>query len=496
MTRRPAREAIVRGLARAIARFEEMAESEIMSLGDAGAGGKKRRRSTFFDKKIARSRALTALLDEELPDGDSLIAAAITEGDYWERSSLRPAFVNSPKDGAGDRNRLAKVALGLRRDMESASILECVERAVGCACGPQIPDWEYVGVNITPEDSESADIGGWQIAGFDYGRDQTLPINGAPGMSGDLNSPETYHSVFGYGLLRRPLNEFPVPTDDDEPRVLVWPLLTLNMALDPPVLAGPRYCVEPGRGSAAQYPGWGTPSEVFRWGYASEAGIGNRALVIPEAMLKDVAAFCRAAQRLIDFLDPRSKEQLARAADHFMFVKCHVLGSSSVPTLHSSETAFRLTAALECLLAGGSGGRVDLSRKVQQRASVLVGQDDSDRLRVRDVVSAGYSARSAYVHGDRERASDLLTLKSITRRVLAAWLVQSAHCQRQSGRFGGKYGVANLLDDALLSRQVFDAHVAEPRRRFLGEVAPSIPFPLSRYRSDYRSSGPLLNIFD
>ncbi len=52
--------------------------------------------------------------------------------------------------------------------------------------------------------------------------------------------------------------------------------------------------------------------------------------------------------------------------------------------------------SVECLLAGGDGGGTDLSRKVQQRAAVLVGADDDDRLQVRNTVGAGYAARSAY----------------------------------------------------------------------------------------------------
>ncbi|MER5905111.1 hypothetical protein ABT150_34370 [Streptomyces mirabilis] len=100
----------------------------------------------------------------------------------------------------------------------------------------------------------------------------------------------------------------------------------------------------------------------------------------------DVAAFCRAFLAGVAGLDARRLDQLARAADHFLFVNCHVLGNSlggaAASPLHLSEAALKLTMALESLLGGGDGGHADLSRKMQQRAAVLVGADDEDRLQV------------------------------------------------------------------------------------------------------------------
>ncbi|GAB1332045.1 hypothetical protein ACE1SV_63840 [Streptomyces sennicomposti] len=81
-----------------------------------------------------------------------------------------------------------------------------------------------------------------------------------------------------------------------------------------------------------------------------------------------------------------------------------------------SEAAPKLTMALESPLGGGDGGHADLSRKTQQRAAVLVGADDGDRLQVRNTVRTDYAARSAYAHGGKDKASDLQALRSVVCR--------------------------------------------------------------------------------
>lgn len=204
--------------------------------------------------------------------------------------------------------------------------------------------------------------------------------------------------------------------------------------------------------------------------------------------------------------------------------------------LHLSEAAFRLTAAMESLLTGGDGGhaevdsaallpgvtalrrhgvrspvqkptrralsrlwmrsasppaelrsRVEVGRKVQQRAAMLVGADDDDRLQVRNTAGAGYAARSAYAHGAKDKQSDLHTMRSVVRRVLTHWVVQAAYCTRLSGRHGGRDGLVNLLDDALFSHRLHQEHIIGPRNAFradggtppLPPVAPWDPGPLA-----------------
>ncbi|WP_433180661.1 hypothetical protein [Actinoallomurus sp. CA-150999] len=425
------------------------------------------------------------LIESELPDADAAAAAAIVETGYERQTPLRRHFANSRRGSKGYAIRIASIALSVLSSCENTSLSDAVERAVGYACGPEVAHWEYVCINLTSEASEPIDLGGWQLANFDYANDPTLPVKGAPGVAGDPYSPRTCHGA-GHGALRRLLSSRPVPVDDDGPRVLVWPLLALNLALDSPVIAGAYYRVEQGRRVIRENSPWPSPSEVSRWGYSIKPFESSTygPFSISSADLPNLSLFCRTFQGIVDLLDERRRGQLARAADHFLFVKCHVLGGlkgeAQVSTLHASEAAFRLTAALECLLAGGDGGRTDLSRKVQQRAAVLVGEDDDDRLRVRDVVGNGYSARSAYAHGDKDRESDLVALRSVARRVMTNWAAQAAHCARQTGRLSGGNGLANVLDDALLSHDLYREHVIEPRDRFQRDAGLAKPIQPQR----------------
>jgi hypothetical protein len=499
MTTTTARQELVDALELVVRRFRGMTAQEIKVLSQQLAGGGTRtRRSNPLLDALARGRVLEHLVQAELPD---VAASAAAVAGYEDRTPWRPRL---PKSPAGDRSlalQIAHACLKILASSEQFSIPEAVERAVGYVCGPQLADWEYVCVNVTLEGAPSADIGGWQLAAFDYAGDPLLPLTGAPGVAGDLLAPRALHEMHGFGLLRRPLTDDPVPVDDDRPRVLVWPVLALNLALAVPVVAGPRYLVEPGRHVLDPHLGWPLPSEVSRWGYTLAPQRQWPSYLIDRRQERDVAAFCRAFLAGVTGLDARRLDQLARAADHFLFVNCHVLGNSlggaAASPLHISEAALKLTMALESLLGGGDGGHADLSRKMQQRAAVLVGADDDDRLQVRDTVRVGYAARSAYAHGGKDKASDLQALRSVVCRVLVQWVAQAAHCSRMSGRHSGRDGLVNLLDDALLSHGLHQEHIVGPREAFRAAGGtPPLPTVGAWTPDRFRLAGPGLSPID
>jgi len=500
MTTTTARQDLQDALERVLRQFRGMTAQGIKALSQQLASGTRSRRPNALVDALARGRVLEHLLEAELPDADAA-ATAVVEAGYKDRTPWRPRLPNSQEGSRGLALQTARAALKVLASSDRFSVAEAVERAVGYMCGPQLADWEYVCVNVALEGSPSVDVGGWQLASFDYAADPLLPLTGAPGISGDLLAPRALHEMHGFGLLRRPLGSDPVPLDDDRPRVLVWPLLALNLALEVPVVAGPRYLVEPGRHVVRPHLGWPLPSEVSRWGYTLTPYRPWPSHVISRQHEADVAAFCRAFLTGVTGLEARRRDQLARAADHFLFVKCRVLGDSggdsAVSPVHLSEAAFRLTTALECLLTGGDGGRSDLSRKIQQRAAVLVGADDDDRLEVRNTVGAGYAARSAYAHGDKEKVSDLQALRSVVCRVLVHWVVQAVECTLLSGRHGGRDGLANVLDDALLSHRLHQEHIVGPRDAFRASggtppLPPVAPWAATRFRP----AGPGLSPID
>ncbi|MEV5989362.1 hypothetical protein AB0L85_31040 [Streptomyces sp. NPDC052051] len=498
MTTTTARQELQDALVLVVRQFLGMTAQEIKVLSQQLAGGTRTRHSNLLLDTLARGQVLEHLVQAEL-SADAASSAAVTG--YEDRTPWRPRLPNSPTGGRSLALQIAHACLKILASSDRFSITEAVERAVGYVCGPQLADWEYVCVNVTLEGAPSVDIGGWQLAAFDYAGDPLLPLTGAPGVAGDLLAPRALHEMHGFGLLRRPLTDDPVPVDDDRPRVLVWPVLALNLALAVPVVAGPRYLVEPGRHVLDPHLGWPVPSEVSRWGYTLAPQQQWPSYLIDRRQETGVAAFCRAFLAGTAGLDAGRLDQLARAADHFLFVNCHVLGNSLggavASPLHLSEAALKLTMALESLLGGGDGGHADLSRKMQQRAAVLVGADDEDRLQVRDTVRAGYAARSAYAHGGKDKVSDLQALRSVVCRVIVQWVVQAVHCSHLSGRHGGRDGLVSLLDDALLSHRLRQEHIVGPREAFRAAGGtPLLPTVAAWAPDRFRLAGPGLSPVD
>ena len=152
--------------------------------------------------------------------------------------------------------------------------------------------------------------------------------------------------------------------------------------------------------------------------------------------------------------------------DHYLFVRFRTYFGRrphrrEPPELHPSEAAFRWTVALESLLVSQSGP--DLSRKVSQRAAVLIGRSDAERLAIERVVRAAYSIRSTYAHGGADRspsAADLADIFAVTRGVITLWPVVASEHGRSLDR---------VLDNALLSHQVLADQVRQPIEQFLIE---------------------------
>jgi hypothetical protein len=459
-----------------------MTPQDIKALSQQLSNGRRPRRFNALTETLARGRILDHLLEAGFPDPAAVSSTALKTAS--EGSTARSLA-----------SQMARIALRIMASSDQFSISEAVERAIGYVCGPPLAEWEYICVNVTIADAPPADIGGWQLASFDYATDPHLPLTGAPGVAGDLLAPRVLHEMHGFGLLRRPVGSSPVAVDDDQSRVLVWPLLALNLALEIPVVAGPRYVVEPGRRVVRPHAGWPLPSEVSRWGYLLPPYCQQPSYVIGREDEAEVSAFCRAFLACAASLDARRRDQLARAADHFLFVKCHALSdprsTTAASPLHLSEAAFRLTAAMECLLAGGDGGHTEVSRKVQQRAAVLVGTADEDRLQVRNTVGVGYAARSAYAHGAKDKQSDLQALQAVVCRVLTNWVVQAAYSAQLSGRHGGREGLVSLLDDALLSDGLYQEHIIAPRDVFRAKGGtPPLPAVTLWDGTRFRLAGP------
>jgi hypothetical protein len=335
--------------------------------------------------------------------------------------------------------------------------------------GPPRPLWQYIAVSVAPA-FPLAVFGGWELAPIDLVRDGELPLG--YGYVHSPYSPGAFHLEHGYGALRHPSGEGDVPdqaSESDKP-VLTLPLLALNLASDHPVHAGVSYYVEPGRDIALR-PGvkpesadfCSHPRELHKWDDAGPRQVRpRRSRRLDAEATGQLARFAPELGSRLLRLDGRRRERLIRAADQYLIVAHRTPGSvgaaAAVPVMHEPEAAFRWISAVEGLLAADDGDRSDLTRKTAQRAAVLIGQDDDERLATRELVRHAYAARSAYAHGGSPKSVDLAVLRTVTRKIIVAWTVLSADAPGRA--------VSTVLDDALLSARTLDEAVRLPLRRF------------------------------
>src|SRR5712691_10170988 len=90
--------------------------------------------------------------------------------------------------------------------------------------------------------------------------------------------------------------------------------------------------------------------------------------------------------------------RLKRCAEHFLSAGTHAHGEGEVLTELNAEAVLHYVIALEGLLAGTDPDRADFRRKVSQRAAVLAGENDAERLEIARLVRSAYDVRSAYAH--------------------------------------------------------------------------------------------------
>jgi hypothetical protein len=157
-----------------------------------------------------------------------------------------------------------------------------------------------------------------------------------------------------------------------------------------------------------------------------------------------------------------SAVRLRRSAEHFLTAGDRAHGEGEVLSELNAETVLHYVIALEGLLSGGESPG-DLTRKVSQRAAILAGKDDAQRLAIEHLVSGAYSARSKYAHGDTPKGEiDLPKLREVVRRCLLARLVIGDPTSNGLLR--------EIADQALLSHEALERRVCKPLNEFWQRV--------------------------
>jgi hypothetical protein len=118
--------------------------------------------------------------------------------------------------------------------------------------------------------------------------------------------------------------------------------------------------------------------------------------------------------------------QLRCCAEHFLTAGEQAYGEGEVLPERKADAVLHYVIALEGLLAGDDDDRGDFTRKLSQRAAVLAGRNDAERLETRRLVRDAYWARSEYAHGgkpDTIGKIDLTKLRRVVRRCIRARLI-------------------------------------------------------------------------
>jgi hypothetical protein len=156
--------------------------------------------------------------------------------------------------------------------------------------------------------------------------------------------------------------------------------------------------------------------------------------------------------------------RLQHCAEHFLSASENAHGEGE--TLfdeYDADAVLHYVIALEGLIASADSDRQDFTRKVSQRAALLAGFNDTQRLEFARVLRAAYDARSKYAHGAKPGKVSLPDLRRIVRRCLLARLILGD--PTASGK-----SLAELTDDALLSHADLEGQISQPFEKFRQQI--------------------------
>ena len=267
----------------------------------------------------------------------------------------------------------------------------------------------------------------------------------------------------------------------------LWrPLLLLNIFDNPVLQLWAQYQVEPGRRIDKLFDDveWGVWT-LDEYTDIEQPRTGDFGEGVDLPMLRRFLAELSSMMPVDVKVEPNNKRtheqkekessavRLRRCAEHFLTAGDRAHGEGEVLSELNAETVLHYVIALEGLLTGAESP-TELTRKVSQRAAILAGKTDAQRLEIERLVSGAYGARSKYAHGDTPKGEiDLPRLRRVVRRCLLARLV-----------LGDPTPVGSLLqvaDQALLSQEVLERHIRQPLSEFWERVRDEQHSPMTRH---------------
>ena len=252
----------------------------------------------------------------------------------------------------------------------------------------------------------------------------------------------------------------------DRPARLLWqPLVALSLCANPVLRLWARNQVNPVDGSTScsnsvQWETW-TPdgrTELER-PKTGEFGLDANVPMMPRFPAELAPLMSTALST------KKSGARLRRCAEHFLTAGEQAHGEGEVLSELNANAVLHYVIVLEGLLAGDDPDRGEFTCKVSQRAAVLGGTNDGQRLDFEQLVRGAYRARSAYAHGSTPREIDLPQLRRVVCRCLHTRLLLGDPTEN------GPLHVA--ADRALLSQEVLERCIRKPFSEFMRRVRTS-----------------------
>ncbi|MEU0572249.1 hypothetical protein ABZ297_43555 [Nonomuraea sp. NPDC005983] len=410
---------------------------------------------------------------------DRETADAIAEspaGDAVRRAADAAARANRYLDGErGDRQagralqgdalfRLGVAAL-LRSNHEFNAEALAGQLAAYLAGPPEVL-WRYFVINIDWELPSPIDLGGWRLSrpGADEWRAQRpVPIaaDHAATQAWDPLLESGWHVVLAApdpelaparGLPLRLLSRGPSTRS-------AWaPLLAVNLWSDEPARIVAEYVVEPGRTvdclySSIPYTYTGSPGDEHEVPLLGPLHVDNSH---SEQLIRFLT---KITTRLTEQeLSTKLHDRIRRSAMRFLDTSDKV-GYHADVTFPDDEPQVVLNymTSLENLLSSDESPG-DLARRTAQRAAILIGEDDGDRLRTLRCVKDAYNVRNRIAHGSdphpRKLTEAATQIRSILRRALIAAIVL------------GETELGLLCDEALFSQETLRDKINDPLTEF------------------------------
>lgn len=362
--------------------------------------------------------------------------------------------------------------VGLLRSGEELDIDVLVSQLAGYLAGPPVPLQRLLVLSLDWELSGNLEIGGWRV--WRPSREEWISMAPVPASSRHSNG-FAWDPLLSFGehvvlsiedRSERPSKGFTLwPfASERHARSRAWvPLLAMSLWQDDPVGIFAEYLVENQRSVGTVFSS--IPSRIVGVDLDHEIEVPQLGPFVVDE--EESSAFFDYLGTISEMLDvwlavsPAKKkaattDRLQRCALRFLEASGYIGFGADVLYLEDQPQVLMLyVSALEHLLSARNEDSGDLRRRTAQRAAVLLGRDDAERVQINEVVSEAYGVRNKIAHGDEPNPEKLAySVEHI--RELIRWALLSVIA------LGPEISISSICDLALLNHASLQSNLTRP----------------------------------